>query len=203
MRELKTMELDAVSGGDIEFDGFNGKGPTKPKPKPEADSSTLDEVVAYGRRFFGSMRVRILGLVGAGGAAQVVVDKAIDNNGNPIEEVVVVAEKIDDSDVPPANLLFGSETGYTDRGKYWREALENMSPEEISLLSKDMEALKTGHPITAVLDGIVAQVQANLANAAASPASDRAKLAQAISVLVADNTTMINWRGLGCWWGPR
>ena len=71
------------------------------------------------------------------------------------------------------------------------------------LLSKDMEALKTGHPITAVLDGIVAQVQANLANAAESPASDRAKFAQAISVLVADNTTMINWRGLGCWWGPR
>lgn len=83
MRELKTMELGAVSGGDIEFDGFDKKGPSKPKPKPDGDSSTLDEVVVYGRRLFGSWRVRFLGLVGAGGAAQVVVDKAIDNNGTP------------------------------------------------------------------------------------------------------------------------
>jgi hypothetical protein len=203
MRELKTMELDAVSGGDIEFDGFNGKGPTKPKPKPEADSSTLDEVVAYGRRFFGSWRVRIVGLVGAGGAAQVVVDKAIDNNGNPIEEVVVVAEKIDDSDVPPANVLFGPGISPSERLQYWGQALENMSSEELNLLAKDMDALKADSVITAALDNIITQVQTALTSAAKMPSDQRGNFAQTISWNIGQNTTMINWGGLKSWWGPR
>lgn len=203
MRELKTMELDAVSGGDIEFDGFNGKGPTKPKPKPEGDSSTLDEVVAYGRRFFGSMRVRILGLVGAGGVTQVAVDKAIDNNGNPIEEVVVVAERIDDSDVPPANVLFGPGISPSERLQYWGQALENMSPGELNLLAKDMEALKTGTEVTAALDAIISQVQAALTSAAKSPPDQRGMFAPSIAQNIGFNTTLINWAGLKSWWGPR
>jgi len=205
MRELKTMELDAVSGGDIEFDGFNGKGPKKPKPKPEGDSSTLDEVVVRGRRFFGSMRVRILGLVGAGGVTQVVVEKAIDNNGNPIEEVVVVAEKIDDSDVPPAFNLFGpaERVALSDRTQDWRKALENMSPEELNLLVKDMDALKADSVITAALDAIVTQVQNDLKSAAKIPPDQRGVFAGSIAQNIAFNTTLINWGGLKSWWGPR
>ena len=182
MRDLRPIELDAVSGGDFDFD-LNKKNPNKKPKQPQDDNSTLEEVVAYGRRFFGSWRVRLLGFVGAGGAAQVVVDKAIDNNGNPIEEVLVVAERIDPSDVPPAFNLFGpaERVALSDRIQDWSKALENMSPEELNLLAKAMDALKADSEITAALDAIVTQVQNDLKSAAKMPPDQRGMFAGSIA----------------------
>ncbi len=92
MSELKSAEPDAVSGGDFELNGSD-----KSKPK---DDSKLDEVIVRGRRMLGSIRIRIGAILGLGGVSQITVNEAIDNNGDVIEEVEVVADRINDNDVP-------------------------------------------------------------------------------------------------------
>ena len=88
MRDLRPIEMDAVSGGDIEFD-FNKKNPNKKPTQPQDDNSTLEEVVSFGRRFFGSWRVRLVGAMGFGVGTELMVREVIDKNGNIIEEVQV------------------------------------------------------------------------------------------------------------------
>lgn len=50
--------------------------------------------------------MRLVGAMGFGVGTELMVREVIDKNGNIIEEVQVVADKIDDSDAPPANILF-------------------------------------------------------------------------------------------------
>jgi hypothetical protein len=209
MRDLKPIEMDAVSGGDFDGGDFdfdlNKKNPNKKPKQPQDKDSTLEEVVAYGRRFFGSWRVRLIGAMGFGVGTELMVREVIDKNGDIIEEVLVVADKIDGSDVPPASVLFGpaKDVSITERTDYWRVALENMSPEELRLIARDMDALKTGHEVTAALDAIITQVQAALNAAAQSAPGQRGDFASSISQNIGFNTTLINWGGLACWWVPR
>lgn len=117
--------------------------------------------------------------------------------------MVVVAEKIDDSDVPLARDLFGPGVSPSERAQFWDQALKNMSPGELNLLAKDMDALKSGTVVTAALDAIITQVQAALKAAAKTPSDQRGMFAPSIAINIGLNTTLINWTGLNSWWGPR
>ena len=149
--------------------------------------------------------MRLVGAMGFGVGTELMVREVIDKNGDIIEEVLVVADKIDGSDVPPANILFALSStplGLDERQKAWRDALQNLSPEELRLLAKDMESLKVEHDAAAVLNQVISEVQSALKGAAGLPSSERGGLGNSIGWLIHFNTTLINWGGLACWWGP-
>ena len=205
MRMLRGQELDAVSGGDLESGDYELGGKKPPSKPPTKPDGSLDTVWVRATRMLRSSRVRILGFIGVSTAVNVTVREAVDNNGDVLEEVLVVADKIDDSDVPPASVLFGaaSDVSPSERMEYWQQALKNMSPEELRLIAQDLDALKMKSEVTAALDAIITQVQASLRAAADLPPAERAKFASSIAQNIGFNTTLINWGGLGCWWGPR
>lgn len=149
--------------------------------------------------------MRLMGAIGFGVGTELMVREVIDKNGDIIEEVLVVADKIDGSDVPPANILFALSStplGFDERQTAWRDALKNLSPEELRLLAKDMESLKVDYDAAAVLNQVISEVQSALKAAAGLPSGARGGLGDSIGALIHFNTTLINWGGLACWWGP-
>lgn len=70
------------------------------------------------------------------------------------------------------------------------------------MLAKDMESLKVDHDAAAVLNQVISEVQSALKATAGLPSGARGAWGDSIGALINFNTTLINWGGLACWWGP-